>query len=280
MISFFIDATLYSIILKDKKMNSKNHEQKESNKKGMNKSVLITGANRSIGLETAKQLSEKGLFIYLGSRDLEKGEEAVKELNKKGFNNIKAIQIDVNNPDSILAAKNIIENEQGKLDILINNAGVLGVLPQEPSITSIEDIQKTFDTNFFGVIRVTQVFLELLKKSDSPRISNITSGLGSLTLHSDPNWKYHAIKGVCYVPSKAALNAFTITLAYELRDLPFKVNAIDPGYTATDFNHFSGPGTVESAAGFIIKHTLTDENGPTGKFFSNDIEDESEESPW
>lgn len=144
-------------------MNSKNHEQKESNKKEMNKSVLITGANRSIGLETAKQLSEKGLFVYLGSRDLEKGEEAVKELNKKGFNNIKAIQIDVNNPDSILAAKSIIENEQGKLDILINNAGVLGVLPQEPSITSIEDIQKTFDTNFFGVIRVTQAFLELLK---------------------------------------------------------------------------------------------------------------------
>lgn len=244
------------------------------------KTALITGANRSIGLETAKQLSIKGVFVYLGSRDLEKGKEVVEELKQNGFNNIQAIQIDVTNPKSILAAKDIVEKEQEKLDILINNAGVIGVLPQDPSTTSIDSIQQTFDTNFFGAIRVTQVFMDLLKKSDSPRISNITSGLGSLTLHTDPNWKYHAIKGVCYVPSKAALNAFTITLAYELRDLPFKVNAIDPGYTATDFNHFSGPGTVENAATFIIKHTLTDEDAPTGKFFSNDIEDEGEESPW
>ncbi|WP_348824819.1 SDR family NAD(P)-dependent oxidoreductase [Flavobacterium aestuarii] len=244
------------------------------------KTVLITGANRSIGLETAKQLSKKGLFVYLGSRNLEKGETVVKELNQNGFNNIKAIQIDVNNHETIVSAKTIVENEQGKLDILINNAGVIGVLPQESSTTAIDQIQQTFDTNFFGAIRVTQAFMDLLKKSDSPRISNITSGLGSLTMHSDPSWKYYAIKGVCYVPSKAALNAFTVTLAYELRDLPFKVNAIDPGYTATDFNHFSGPGTVESAASFIVKHTLTDENGPTGKFFSNDIDDISEESPW
>lgn len=244
------------------------------------KSALITGANRSIGLETAKQLSEKGLFVYIGSRDLAKGEEVVKELIQDGFQNIKAIQIDVTDPESVLAAKKIVEQEQGKLDLLINNAGVLGVLPQEPSTNSIENIQQTFDTNFFGVITVTQTFLELLKKSDSPRISNITSGLGSLTLHSDPTWKYYTIKALSYVSSKAALNAFTIALAYELRDLPFKVNAIDPGYTATDFNHFSGPGSVESAASFIVKHTLTDENAPTGKFFSNDIEDESEESPW
>ncbi|KAF2513865.1 SDR family NAD(P)-dependent oxidoreductase [Flavobacterium foetidum] len=243
-------------------------------------SVLITGANRSIGLETAKQLSEKGFFVYLGSRDLSKGEEAVKNLNQDGFANIKAIQIDVTNTESIQGAKNIIEQEQGKLDVLINNAGVLGALPQEASLANLSGIRDTFDTNFFGVINVTQIFIELLKKSENPRISNITSGLGSLTLHSDPSWKYHAIKAVSYVSSKAALNAFTITLAYELRDLPFKVNAIDPGYTATDFNHFSGPGSVESAASFIVKHTITDENGPTGKFFSNDIEDESEESPW
>ncbi|MFC0777317.1 SDR family oxidoreductase [Flavobacterium sp. HJSW_4] len=244
------------------------------------KTVLITGANRSIGLETAKQLSEKGLFVYLGTRDLAKGEEVVKELNEKGFQNIQAIQIDVTNAESVLAAKNIVEKEKGKLDILINNAGILGDIPQDPSTTSIENIQKVFDTNFFGVITVTQTFIDLLKKSDSPRISNITSGLGSLTLHSDPTWKYYAIKAVSYVSSKTALNAFTVTLAHELRDLPFKVNSIDPGYTATDFNHHNGPGSVESAASFIIKYTLVDENGPTGKFFSNDIEDESEESPW
>ncbi|WP_286970393.1 SDR family oxidoreductase [Flavobacterium sp. UBA4854] len=244
------------------------------------KTVLITGANRSIGLETTKQLSEKGLFVYLGTRDLAKGEEVVKELNKKGFQNIKAIQIDVTNAESVLEAKSIVEKEKGKLDILINNAGILGDIPQSPSATSIENIQKVFDTNFFGVITVTQAFLDLLKRSENPRISNITSGLGSLTLHSDPTWKYYPIKAISYVSSKTALNAFTVTLAYELKDLPFKVNAIDPGYTATDFNHHNGPGSVESAASFIIKHTLLDENGPTGKFFSNDIEDESEESPW
>ncbi|CAM3718275.1 SDR family NAD(P)-dependent oxidoreductase [Flavobacterium chungbukense] len=242
-------------------------------------SVLITGANRSIGLETTKQLSEKGLFVYLGSRDLAKGEEVVKELNQKGFQNIKAIQIDVTNDESVLEAKNSIEKEQGKLDILINNAGILGDVPQDSSTTSVANIQNVFDTNFFGVIRVTQAFIELLKKSENPRISNITSGLGSLTLHSDPSWKYYAFKAVSYVSSKTALNAFTITLAHELKDLGFKVNAIDPGYTATDFNHHSGPASVESAASFIIKHTL-DENGSTGKFYSPDIENESEESPW
>jgi len=244
------------------------------------KTVLITGANRSIGLETAKQLSKKGLFVYLGSRHLEKGEAIVKELIQTGFENIKAIQIDVTNPDSILTAKTIIEKEQGKLDILINNAGILGTNPQQASDTSIEDIQKVFDTNFFGVISVTQAFLELLKKSEAPRISNITSGLGSLTLHSDPSWKYYPFKTASYGTSKAALNAYTIVLAYELKELSFKVNAIDPGYTATDFNHHNGPGTVENAANFIIKHSLTDENGPTGKFFSNDIEDETGISPW
>ncbi|TDO71215.1 NAD(P)-dependent dehydrogenase (short-subunit alcohol dehydrogenase family) [Flavobacterium chryseum] len=244
------------------------------------KSVLITGANRSIGLETAKQLSEKGLFVYLGSRNLEKGNAVVKELNENGFQNIKAIEIDVTNEASILAAKNIVESEQGKLDILINNAGISKGFPESALTTSIEDIQEVFDTNYFGVIKVTQTFLELLKKSESPRISNITSGLASQTLHSDPNWKYYNVKLASYLPSKTALNAFTILLAYELKDLPFKVNAIDPGYTATDFNHHSGPGTVESAASFIIKHTFTDENAPTGKFFSNDIEDGTEVSPW
>ena len=243
-------------------------------------SALITGANRSIGLEIAKQLSQKGLFVYLGSRNLENGETVVKELTEQGFQNIKAIEIDVTNPESIEKAKNIVENEQGKLDILINNAGILGPVPQTAAEASIKDIQNVFDTNFFGVISVTQAFLDLLKKSEAPRISNITSGLGSLTLHSDPTWKYYNVKGAAYGPSKSALNAYTIVLAYELKDSAFKVNVIDPGYTATDFNHHSGPGSVESAASFIVKHTLTDENAPTGQYFSNDIEDESGISPW
>lgn len=242
--------------------------------------VLITGANRSIGLETAKQLSEKGLFVYLGSRDLAKGEAIVKELNEQGFSNIKAIEIDVTNPESISAAKNIVEKEHGKLDILINNAGILGTQPQTAIETPVDNIKEVFETNFFGVINVTQAFLDLLKKSDSPRISNITSGLGSLTLHSDPSWKYYQVKNAAYGPSKTALNAYTIVLAYELKDSNFKVNVIDPGYTATDFNHHSGPGSIESAASFIIKHTLTEDDAPTGQFYSNDIEDETGISPW
>ena len=244
------------------------------------KSVLITGANRSIGLETARQLSQKGLFVYLGTRDLAKGEAVTKELNDRGFSNIQPIVIDVTKPDTILAAKKTIEKEQGKLDILINNAGISKGFPENILTTSIDDIKEVFETNFYGAINVTQVFLDLLKKSDSPRISNITSGLASFNLHSDPDWKYYDVKLASYFPSKAALNAFTIMLSYELKDSPFKVNAIDPGYTATDFNQFSGPGTVESAAAFIIKHTITDNNAPTGQFFSNDADEASDRSAW
>lgn len=163
---------------------------------------------------------------------------------------------------------------------MINNAGISKGFPESVLTTSTKDIQEVFDTNYFGTINVTQTFMELLNNSDSPRISNISSGLGSLNLHSDPTWKYYNVKLASYFPSKALVNTYTILLAYELKDTPFKVNAIDPGYTATDFNHHSGPGTVESAAAFIIKHTLTDEDGPTGKFFSNDIEDETQISPW
>ena len=244
------------------------------------KSALITGATRGIGLETAKQLSQRGLFVYLGSRDLSKGNAIVDELRSNGFENIKAIEIDVTKPETILSARELIEEEQGKLDILINNAGISRGFPESVLTTSIEDIQEVFDTNYFGTISVTQLFLELLKKSESPRISNISTGLASLNSHSDPDWKYYNVKLASYTPSKAALNAFTILLAYELRALPFKVNAIDPGYTATDFNNHMGPGTVESAAAFIVKHTLTDADSPSGKFFSNDAEDGSEMIPW
>jgi NAD(P)-dependent dehydrogenase (short-subunit alcohol dehydrogenase family) len=244
------------------------------------KSVLITGANRSIGLELVKQLSKKGFFVYLGTRNLKKGKTVVKQLNEDGFLNIQPIQIDVTKLDTILAAKNQVEEEQGKLDILINNAGISKGFPDSVLTCSIQDIQGIFDTNFFGTISVTQTFMGLLKKSESPRISNITSGLASLTLHSDPTWKYYPFKMASYIASKTALNAYTVLLAYEVKELPFKVNAIDPGYTATEFNGFTGPGTVESAASFILKHTLLDGNGPTGKFFSNDSEEANEVSPW
>lgn len=135
-------------------------------------------------------------------------------------------------------------------------------------------------TNFFGAIATTQAFLDMLKNSSQPRIVNVTSGLSSLTLHSDPTWKYYHVKGACYTSSKAALNAYTIVLAYELRDTPFKVNVVDPGYTATDFNHHTGPGSVEDAAARLVKAAILEADGPTGQFFSDDNLPETGISPW
>jgi NAD(P)-dependent dehydrogenase (short-subunit alcohol dehydrogenase family) len=237
------------------------------------KKVLITGANKSIGFETAKQLLDLGYYVYLGSRDLEKGKEAAKELQSA---NVEAIQIDVGDQQSIEKARKNID----ALDVLINNAGISGGFPQSPSTTTIATMREVFDTNFFGTIAVTNAFIDLLQKSASPRIVNVTSGLASLTLHNDPSWKFYSIKSAAYGPSKTALNAYTITLAFELKDTAFKVNVVDPGYTATDFNHHRGPRNVTDAARDIVKFAILDENGPSGKFYSIDNEPNTGESPW
>lgn len=244
------------------------------------KTALITGANKSIGYETVKVLSKEGFFVYLGSRNLENGLRAVEQLKSDGFENIETIQIDIADLNSVVEAKNKIEKHSGHLDVLINNAGISGALPQHASNADINDIRKTFDTNYFGTINVIQTFLALLKKSDSPRIVNVTSGLSSLTLQSDPGWEFYAYKGASYGPSKTALNAYTIALAYELKDTPFKVNAVDPGLTATDFNQHKGRGKVEDAASFVARYALLDGEGATGKFFSKDIKEEGNQSPW
>jgi NAD(P)-dependent dehydrogenase (short-subunit alcohol dehydrogenase family) len=241
------------------------------------KTVLITGANKSIGFETAKQLLDLGYYVYLGSRDLEKGAEAVVQLNSK---NVEAIKIDVSNAQSVTEARKIIGSKTDLLDVLINNAGISGGFPQSTSTTTIETIRDVFDTNFFGAIQVTNAFMDLLKKSDAPRIVNVTSGLGSLALHNDPSWKFYNYKSAAYGPSKTALNAYSITLAFELKDTTFKVNVVDPGYTATDFNRHSGPRNVADAAKDIVKFATLDENGPTGKFFSIDNNPETGDSPW
>jgi NAD(P)-dependent dehydrogenase (short-subunit alcohol dehydrogenase family) len=130
------------------------------------------------------------------------------------------------------------------------------------------------------VIEVTQAFIDLLRHSPEPRIVNVTSGLGSLTLQNDPSWKHYHVKPACYVPSKAALNAYTIVLANALRDTPFKVNAVDPGYTATDFNNHTGPGTIPDAAARVVKAAVMGADGPTGLFFSDDNVPETGISPW
>jgi NAD(P)-dependent dehydrogenase (short-subunit alcohol dehydrogenase family) len=244
------------------------------------KTVLITGANKSIGFETAKQLAQKGYFVYLGSRDAANGAKAAGELHAEGLSNVEAIVIDVCDKTSIDAAKNSIEAKSGSLDVLINNAGILGSQAQSASEMSTDEIRKVYDTNFFGTIDVTQAFLGLLEKSDTRIIVNVTSGLGSLALHSDPTWKYYPYKTAAYGTSKTAQNAYTVVLAHELKDKGFKVNAVDPGYTATDFNNHSGPNSVEYAANFVAKYAMLSTDGPTGKFFSPDIETENNESPW
>ncbi|QKG58594.1 SDR family oxidoreductase [Hymenobacter sp. BRD128] len=244
------------------------------------KTVLITGANKSIGLEAARQLLQQGYYVYLGSRDAHNGQQAVAQLKAEGLANVEPIQLDVTSSDSIAAARETLGQKTPVLDVLINNAGILGGMVQPASSTSLNTIREVFDTNVFGVIAVTQAFLDLLRQSPAPRIVNVTSGLGSLTLHNDPSWKYYPVKGAAYQPSKAALNAYTIMLAYELRDTPFKVNAVDPGYTATDFNHHSGPGSVQDAAARLVKAAVLGPDGPTSQFFSDDNAPETGISPW
>lgn len=244
------------------------------------KTVLITGANRSIGFETARQMLQKGYYVYLSSRNLEKGLEAVDKLKAEGLNEVEAIQIDVSDEASIKAARTEIGKKTEALDVLINNAGINGGLPQIATDTDIAVFRQVFDTNVFGVVLVTQAFMDLLQKSPQPRIVNVSSGGCSLTLHSDPTWKYYHHKGAVYPPSKAALNMYTIVLAYELRDTPFKVNAVDPGFTATDFNNHRGTGTVKEAGTRLVKYAIVDDTGPTGKFISEEHNPETGEIPW
>ena len=244
------------------------------------KTVLITGANKSIGFETARQLLQQGYYVYLGCRDLAKGEEAVSQLHSKGLTQVEPLEIDVNDSSSIKAARVTLGNKTEVLDVLINNAGVSGALPQASLETDINVFREVYETNVFGVISVTQAFVDLLKKSDAPRIVNVTSGLGSLTLHTDPSWIYYPFKAAAYMSSKAALNAYTIALAFDLKGTSFKVNAVDPGYTATDFNHHSGPGTVEDAAARVAKAATLTAEGLTGQFFSDDNAPETGISPW
>lgn len=245
------------------------------------KKALITGANRSIGLETARQLLQKGYYIYLASRTIKNGQEAVEKLKAEGLTEVEAIQLDVDNEESIKAARIELGKKTEVLDVLINNAGISGGMENQSAINAdISVYKKVFDTNVFGIVLVTQAFMDLLQKSSEPRIVNVTSGLGSLGLHNDPTWKYYNFKFTVYNTSKAALNMYTISLAYELRETAFKVNAVDPGYTATDFNHHSGPGTVEEAAARLVKAATITADGPTGKFFSDDNNPETGESAW
>lgn len=244
------------------------------------KTALVTGANKSIGFEVARQLAQKGIYVYLGSRNLENGEEAIAKLKAEGLNNVEAVQLDITNEESVKIARAEIGKKTKALDILINNAGIYGGYPQEALNATIDQFKTAYDANVYGVIRVTQSFIDLLKKSAEPRIVNVSSSQGSITLHSDPSYKYYDYKGAVYLSSKSAMNMYTVVLAYELKDSSFKINAVCPGYTKTDFNGHRGPGNVEDAGKRIIKYALIDKDGPTGKFFSEENNPEAGEIPW
>jgi len=244
------------------------------------KSALVTGANKSIGYEVARQLAQKGIYVYLGSRNLDNGIAAVNKLNAEGLKNVEAIQLDVTNDESVENARVEISRKTQVLDILINNAGIFGGYPQGALNITIDQFKTTYDSNVFGVVRVTQAFIDLLKISSEPRIVNVSSSQGSITLHSDPAYKYYDYKAAAYLSSKSAMNMYTVVLAYELKNTNFKVNAVCPGYTNTDFNGHRGTGTVEDAAKRIIKYALIDKDGPTGKFFSEENNPATGEIAW
>jgi len=244
------------------------------------KTVLITGANKGIGFETAKQLLQKGFYVYIGSRNLENGLQAVEKLKAINLTNVEAIQIDVTDDNSVKNARTEIGKKTDILDVLINNAGINGGVPNTALEARTDQFLSAFNTNVFGVARVTQAFIDLLKKSPEPRIVMVSSSVGSLTLQSDPNWlAYNFAKYAVYGSSKAALNMFTIHLAYELRDTAFKVNAVCPGYTKTDFTNHNG-GEVEEAAKRIVKYALLDKDGVTGKFISEETNPTTGEIAW
>jgi NAD(P)-dependent dehydrogenase (short-subunit alcohol dehydrogenase family) len=244
------------------------------------KKALITGANKSIGFETARHLLQNGYHVYLGSRDLENGREAVAKLKGEGLSEVELTLIDVSDQQSVDAARAEIGKKTGVLDALINNAGINGGMPQSALGATIEQFRKVFETNLYGVVRVTQAFFSLLEKSSQPRIVMVSSLGASMTLHNDPTWKYYSHKAALYPSSKAALNMYTIDLAYELRDTPFKVNAVDPGFTKTDFNNHRGTGSVEEAGARIARYALIGEEGPTGKYISEEQNPETGEIPW
>lgn len=240
------------------------------------KTVLITGANKGLGFEVARQLAKQGLFVYLGSRDKERGEIAIKRLNDEGIKNVACLILDVADKGSVMKAKNALEKEIRSLDVLVNNAGIGGELPQDFMTGSIENLRVIFDTNFFGVVQTTQAFLPLLQKSDHARIINISSEVGSLAAHSASGGqrRWNQIHG--YGASKTALNAFTLMLATELRDHNISVNSVTPGPTSTDLLGGS-PGfkPVEEGAAPVVKLAMDTDNELTGKFFK-----EGGEAQW
>lgn len=236
--------------------------------------ALVTGANKGIGFEIARQLGKSGACILLGARDTARGEAATASLKAEGID-AHFTQIDLAEPTTIEAAAAAIEARYGRLDILVNNAGIADHADGPPSKASIDAMRHIFNVNFFGALAVTQAMLPLLYRSSAARIVNVSSGLGSLTHNSDPTWEFAQVKLLGYNASKAALNMLTVQLAAELRETGIKVNSSDPGFTDTDLNGHRGYQTVAQGAAAAIHLALLGDDGPSGGFFSA-----KQSEPW
>jgi len=228
--------------------------------------ALITGGNKGIGFETARQLGEQQVTILLGARDTAKGEAAAARLRGEGLD-VRALPLDVTDTDSIRRAVDKVAQEFGRLDILINNAGVM-VDDQTKKVSeqSLDAWRTTFDTNVFGLIATTQGFLPLLRKSAAGRIVNLSSILGSNTLHSDPQSPIYDFKVPAYNVSKSAVNAYTVQLAYELRDTPIKVNAAHPGWVKTEMGGEGATMELPDGAKTSVSLATLAADGPTGSY--------------
>jgi NAD(P)-dependent dehydrogenase (short-subunit alcohol dehydrogenase family) len=230
--------------------------------------AVVTGANKGIGLEIARQLAREGITVFVGARDEERGRAAAEKLQAEGLD-ARPLRLDVTDDASVTAATSFVEENAGRLDILVNNAGV-AIDDGLPSRVSTDALRRTYETNVFGVVRTIQAMLPLLRRSDAGRIVNLSSGLGSLTRNSDPSWEFAAAKYLAYNSSKTAVNAITVQFAYELRDTPIKVNAADPGYVATDMNQNQGVRSVEQGAATPVRLATLPPDGPTGGYFNDD----------
>jgi NAD(P)-dependent dehydrogenase (short-subunit alcohol dehydrogenase family) len=224
--------------------------------------TLITGANKGLGFETARRLIAAGHTVYIGSRDAERGRRAAEQLGAR------MILLDVTDDESVAAAAKTIE-ANGGLDVLVNNAGIEGYAPDGSVIGAAEvtaDSMRTlFETNVFGVVRVTHAFLPLLQRSAAPVVVNVSSGLASMSRVTNPGGPGYAYPGVAYPASKAAVNMITVQYAKAFPSI--RINAVEPGYTATDLNRHAGTQTVEQGAEIIVRMAQTGPDGPTGGYF-------------
>ncbi|MFC2094728.1 SDR family oxidoreductase [Bacteroidota bacterium] len=243
----------------------------------MKKIALVTGANKGLGYETSRVLAENGIKVLLGSRNLERGEKAVETLKSKGLD-VELLHIDISSAESIKKAVAEIESKYEKLDILVNNAGMIHN-DEDWQANTVQDVaastlRDTFETNFFGLVDLTQQLLPLIKKSEYGNIVNVSSILGSLSTGNDPGSDYYSVKPFAYNSSKAALNSFTIHLAAALKDEKINVNSAHPGWVKTELGTQYAPLTVEDGAKTIVELSLKTSD-ETSKFIHL-----GEEIPW